>query len=117
MDWLRQSVGAGLEDAERMSQDPDLESLRGSEFDALVEHARQNAAAARRQPTVLSGRPGVEVDPLCRQASGWRCRRYSPPRSSRRSHRSPRHTQIRRRRHRRALRAKWRANPGAYSRY
>ena len=47
LDWLRQSVNVGYANADSMSQDPDLESLHGSDFDALVEQARQNAAAQR----------------------------------------------------------------------
>ena len=47
LDWLRQSVDAGFNAADWMPQDSDLESLHGSEFDALVERARQNAANQR----------------------------------------------------------------------
>ena len=47
MDWLRQSVGAGYANADSMPRDSDLESLHGSEFDALVERARQNASDQR----------------------------------------------------------------------
>jgi hypothetical protein len=44
MDWLRQAVEGGYANADRMAKDTDLESLHGREFDALVAHARQNAA-------------------------------------------------------------------------
>ena len=47
LDWLRQSVDAGFNAAGWMPRDPDLESLHGSEFDTLVERARQNAADQR----------------------------------------------------------------------
>jgi hypothetical protein len=46
-DWLRQSVEAGFAQADLIVQDPDLESLHGPEFDAVVEQVRQNAAAQR----------------------------------------------------------------------
>jgi hypothetical protein len=45
--WLRRSVEAGLTGADWMAEDPDLEPLRGPEFDALVERARRNAADRR----------------------------------------------------------------------
>ncbi|MCH8006851.1 MAG: hypothetical protein IH888_11575 [Planctomycetes bacterium] len=47
LDWLRQSIDAGFNAADWIPRDPDLESLHGSEFDALVERARQNAADQR----------------------------------------------------------------------
>jgi non-specific serine/threonine protein kinase/serine/threonine-protein kinase len=47
MDRLRQAVETGYPGAGRMARDPDLESLHGPEFDALVERARQNAEAKR----------------------------------------------------------------------
>ena len=47
LSWLRQSVDAGFNAADWMDQDSDLESLHGSEFDALVERARRNAANQR----------------------------------------------------------------------
>ncbi|NIV49142.1 MAG: tetratricopeptide repeat protein [Gammaproteobacteria bacterium] len=43
MDWLEQAVDAGLAVADHMARDPDLKSLHGPEFDALVERARENA--------------------------------------------------------------------------
>jgi hypothetical protein len=49
MDWLRQSVSAGWANAELMGRDADLETLHGSEFDALIERVHQNAAAQRAQ--------------------------------------------------------------------
>ena len=45
---LRQAIEAGYANADLMSRDPDLESLHGPEFNALVEQARKNAAAQRR---------------------------------------------------------------------
>jgi non-specific serine/threonine protein kinase/serine/threonine-protein kinase len=47
--WLQQAVEAGFTDADHMAEDEDLEPLHGPEFDALVERARQNAAAQRAQ--------------------------------------------------------------------
>jgi len=47
MRWLLQAVGEGYAAADWMAQDSDLESLHGPEFDALVEHARKNAAKQR----------------------------------------------------------------------
>ena len=47
LSWLRQSVDAGFNAADWMAQDSELESLHGSEFDALVERTRQNAAKQR----------------------------------------------------------------------
>jgi non-specific serine/threonine protein kinase/serine/threonine-protein kinase len=44
LDWLSQSVDAGWQDADLMTQDSSLKTLHGPEFDALVERARQNAA-------------------------------------------------------------------------
>ena len=44
-DWLEQAVAAGYADADQMAGDPHLKSVHGPEFDALVERARQNAAA------------------------------------------------------------------------
>ena len=44
---LRQALRLGFSGADFMAKDSDLESLHGPEFDALVEHARQNAAAQR----------------------------------------------------------------------
>ena len=46
-DWLSQAITAGFLHAEWMANDPDLVPLHGPEFDALVERARQNAAAQR----------------------------------------------------------------------
>jgi non-specific serine/threonine protein kinase/serine/threonine-protein kinase len=45
MDWLRRAIGAGYADADRILKDPELETLHGPGFDALVERARQSAAA------------------------------------------------------------------------
>jgi non-specific serine/threonine protein kinase/serine/threonine-protein kinase len=45
--WLRQTVDAGYSNAAGMVEDSDLEPLHGPEFDALVEHARNNAVAQR----------------------------------------------------------------------
>jgi non-specific serine/threonine protein kinase/serine/threonine-protein kinase len=47
MEWLRRDIEGGDLDFEALARDPDLESLHGPEFDALVEQARRNAAAAR----------------------------------------------------------------------
>ena len=47
MEWLRWSVETGYANADWMVQDPDLEALRGLEFDALVQVARKNAMAKR----------------------------------------------------------------------
>ncbi len=47
MNWLRQSVDAGFNAADWMPQDSDLESIHGSEFNTLVERARQSAADQR----------------------------------------------------------------------
>ena len=47
LDWLRQDVEAGEIDAELMATDPELRSLHGPEFDALLIQVRRNAAAAR----------------------------------------------------------------------
>ena len=44
MDRLRQAVDAGWWKADLMTEDSDLESLRGPELDALIERVRQNAA-------------------------------------------------------------------------
>jgi len=44
MERLRQSIDGGLSNADWMAQDSDLETLHGSEFDRLVERARENAA-------------------------------------------------------------------------
>ena len=44
MDWLRQSIAAGYSNADSIVKDSELESVHGSEFDALVEDVRQNAA-------------------------------------------------------------------------
>ena len=49
MDWLRQAVNAGWAEADWMAKDSDLETLHSPEFDALVERARQNAAAQKAQ--------------------------------------------------------------------
>jgi non-specific serine/threonine protein kinase/serine/threonine-protein kinase len=46
LNWLRFAVEHGWSRAELMAKDSELDSLRGDpEFDALVEHARRNAAA------------------------------------------------------------------------
>jgi serine/threonine protein kinase/tetratricopeptide (TPR) repeat protein len=48
LEHLRQAVEAGYQDADGMSKDEDLKSLRGKpEFRELVAQARQHAAAAR----------------------------------------------------------------------
>jgi tetratricopeptide (TPR) repeat protein len=47
LDWLRQSVAAGLADADWTLQDPALAALHGPEFDELVDGARRNAAGQR----------------------------------------------------------------------
>jgi len=47
MDWLRRAIDAGYFNADGMARDSDLKPLHGPEFDALVERARRNAAAAR----------------------------------------------------------------------
>ncbi len=47
LDWLRQAVEAGYSNADWIPKDSDLETLHGPEFDALVERARENAAALR----------------------------------------------------------------------
>jgi len=47
LDGLRQSVDAGVPQADYIAQDSDLEPLHCPEFDALVEQARENAAAQR----------------------------------------------------------------------
>ncbi len=49
MDWLRQAVEAGWAKADAMVKDSTLGSLHGPEFDALVERARENAAAQRKK--------------------------------------------------------------------
>jgi tetratricopeptide (TPR) repeat protein len=45
--WLQQAVEAGFKKADQMAEDADLEPLHGPEFDALVERAREKAAAQR----------------------------------------------------------------------
>jgi hypothetical protein len=55
MRWLRQNVEGGELDAEYMAGDPELKSLHGPEFDALVEQVRRNAAAARAEAPESSG--------------------------------------------------------------
>jgi tetratricopeptide (TPR) repeat protein len=45
MEGLRDGLDAGFSGAHWMAKDPNLETLHGPEFDALVERARQNAAA------------------------------------------------------------------------
>jgi hypothetical protein len=47
MDWLRRAVEAGYPRPGWFLKDPDLESLRGPELDALVERARRNASVQR----------------------------------------------------------------------
>jgi len=47
MDWLRQAVEAGYFNADGMARDPELKPLHGPEFDALLDRARRNRAAAR----------------------------------------------------------------------
>ena len=45
--WLSESITAGFVHADWMAGDPYLLPVHGPEFDALVERARQNAAAQR----------------------------------------------------------------------
>jgi non-specific serine/threonine protein kinase/serine/threonine-protein kinase len=47
MDWLRQDVDGGDIDFDTMAKDPELQSLHGPEFDALIAKVHQNAAASR----------------------------------------------------------------------
>ena len=47
MNWIRQAVEGGYINADVMVHDTDLKALHGPEFDALLDRARRNAAAAR----------------------------------------------------------------------
>jgi hypothetical protein len=47
MEWLEQAVGAGFAVADHMARDPDLTSLHGPEFDALLALARNNSLRQR----------------------------------------------------------------------
>jgi non-specific serine/threonine protein kinase/serine/threonine-protein kinase len=46
-EYLRQAIDAGFAVAENLTEDPVFESIRGPEFDTVVERARQNAAAQK----------------------------------------------------------------------
>ena len=45
MAWLGKALDSEFADVRLITDDADLESLHGPEFDALVERARQNAAS------------------------------------------------------------------------
>jgi serine/threonine protein kinase/Flp pilus assembly protein TadD len=52
MEWLRKDVEGGEIDVDSMAKDPELVSLHGPEFDALLAQVRRNADAAKAQPAV-----------------------------------------------------------------
>jgi serine/threonine protein kinase/tetratricopeptide (TPR) repeat protein len=47
MSWLKQDVDGGDTDLDTMEKDPELQSLHGKAFDALLAQVARNAAAAR----------------------------------------------------------------------